>query len=259
MKTYIVEEKISGNSNLIISIIKNFDNILSYIPYQVERGYNEITLRFTRFLLFSYKQTFKLENKIDTKSMVTYVLKSSKGDILEIFISIKEEKPNQTNVNIAIKYDGEKEWIVGKFLHEIASSISHGIKEESKRAESITISTNFSENLSKLSFLTKLLMKSRLVKTDEITVGKGQLVSSILNIIQEFLRYQIIYVSGTSVSSSFRLIFINGEEKGVYVNIEGKESFDEKELNELEGHFKINIYVSLMPEEILKGVINEGA
>lgn len=247
-----------GNFNVINSIIKNTDIILSYIPYQVERGYNEITLRFTRFLLFTHKDTFKVESKIDIKGMSTYILKSDKGNKIELFISLKEESNKQDIiVNIAVKYEGEKEWIVGKFLHDIAFSILNGILEESKK--SVTITGNFSQSLGKIGFITKLLMKSRLVKTEEITVGKGQLIPAIIDLVQEYLKYQIIYVSGVSINASFRLIINNGDVKGVYVNINGEESFDEKALNSLEGHFKVNVYVSLLPEEVLKGITNESS
>jgi len=259
MKSYIVEGKVDADSSILSSVIKKSDNILSYIPYQVERGTNEITLRFSRFLLFSFKDTFRIEGKMDAKGMSIYTLESEKKNKFEIFISIKEEK-GQHLVNIAVKYEGEKEWIVSKFLQEIGESILNGIKEEvGKVASTIQTTADFSENLGKLSFITKLLMKSRLVKTEEVEISKGQFIPVISDLIQGFLRYQLIYVSGSSENKSFRILFVGGDVKGVYLSLNGEEKFDEKNLNEIEGHFKVNIYVSLEPEAILRGVRNESA
>ena len=258
MKSYIVEGKVDANSNILSEIIKNSDIILSYIPYQVERGRNEITLRFSRFLLFSFKDKFRIEGKINTKGMSAYTLESEKKNKFEIFITIKEER-DQNLVGIAVKYSGEKEWIVDKYLREIGESILNGIKEEIGKVATVQTTANFSEGLGKLSFITKLLMKSRLAKTDEIEIKKGQFISIISDLIQQFLRYQLIYVSGSSENESFRILFVGGDVRGVYVNMNGEESFNEKSLNEIEGHFKVNIYVSLEPEAILRGVTDESA
>jgi len=258
MKSYIVEGRVDADSNILSSVIKNSDDILSYIPYQVERGRNEITLRFSRFLLFSFKDTFRIEGKINTKGMSVYTLESEKKNKFEIFITMKEEK-GQHLVNIAVKYEGEKEWIVSKFLQEIGESILNGIKEEIGKVTTIQTTADFSENLGKLSFITKLLMKSRLVKTEEVEIKKGQFISVISDLIHQFLRYQLIYVSGSSESESFRIIFVGGDVKGVYVSLNGEESFDEKSFDEIEGHFKVNIYVALEPEAILRGIMNESS
>jgi len=43
--------------------------------------------------------------------------------------------------------------------------------------------------------------------------------------------------------------------KGVYVNLNGEEHFDEKSLNSLEGEFKVNVYVVLVPQ--LLGLLDE--
>jgi len=253
VKSYLVQGRVDADIKALSSIIKDPDIILSYIPYQVERGRNEITLRFSRFLLFSFKDTFTIEEKMDTKGMSVYTLESKTKDKLQFFIAIKEEKGGNI-VNIAVKYEGEKEWIVNKYLKEIGKNILNGIKEEAKKVTIIQTTADFSESLGKLSFITKLLMKSRLVKTEEVEIKKGQFISVISDLIHQFLRYQLIYVSGSSETESFRIIFVGGDVKGVYVSLNGEESFDE-----IEGHFKVNIYVALEPEAILRGITNESA
>ena len=254
MKSYMVEEKVSADTSTLSEIIKNSDIILSYIPYQVERGRNEITLRFSRFLLFSFKDKFEIEGKINKNESSIYRLGSERKNKLEISITIKEEK---SLVNIEVKYSGEKEWIVNKYLKEIVESILNGIKEEVKKETTIQTNADFSENLGKLSFITKLLMKSRLVKTEEIEIRKGQLISIISDLIQQFLSYKLIFVSGSSTSGTFRILFIGGDVRGVYVNMNGEKQMNEETLDEIEGRFKVNIYVSLEPEAILKSFRNE--
>jgi len=52
---------------------------------------------------------------------------------------------------------------------------------------------------------------------------------------------------------------LNGEVRGVYVVDKGVEDYDENSLDSLEGKFKVNVYVSLAPEAILRGVMSESA
>ncbi len=78
-------------------------------------------------------------------------------------------------------------------------------------------------------------------------INRGNSLGIITDLIEEYLgKYKAIYVSGTSSQSSFRLLFINGDLKGVYVNLNGEEHF---------GEFKVNVYVVLVPQ--LLGVLDE--
>ncbi|BFH73927.1 hypothetical protein SJAV_18710 [Sulfurisphaera javensis] len=257
MKSYKIIFSVE-NDQLIINQLRDNDFFLSIIPYQVERGKNAITLRFKRFALFSFKDQFIIEGKTETKNLITYTFKSKNGNSLEFYIANRVDK-NQLVFDLTIQYSGEKEWIVRKYLRDIAESMERSIKDEIKKIKDRVISTNLSENLGKLSFLAKLLMKSRIVKSEEIDIIRSQAVEVLSQLIQDYLRYRLIYISGTSNNSTFRVLFVDGNVSGVYVNINGNENYGEQSLNELEGHFKVNIYVSLVPEEILKGVLNEGS
>ena len=130
-----------------------------------------------------------------------------------------------------------------------------GISREAKRAYEVEAQENekdfdYSRQLNKLSFVSKLLLKSRLIKSEGISVPKGQMLDTILSSIADILsKYKTIYVSASSTSSSFRLLFINGDLKGIYVNENGKEYFsDENILSSLSGEFKVNVYVLLVPK-----------
>ncbi|BCS92653.1 hypothetical protein [Metallosphaera javensis (ex Sakai et al. 2022)] len=106
---------------------------------------------------------------------------------------------------------------------------------------------DYSQFLSKLSMLTKLIMKSKMVKSEVITLKEGELVDYLNQVIVEFQHYPVIYVSGTG-ESTFRILLINGEVRGVYVLKEGREYREEEILNELGGNLKIHVYVSLNPK-----------
>lgn len=246
-------------SDYIEQVLKDEDFLLSIIPYQVERGKNFITLRVTRLGLFSFKDKFYVENKSTTKNMVIYSFTSEHGNKFEIFISFHDIESNSLLIDMAIKYEGEKEWIVGKYLEDILKSLKAGIEKEMKKARDTIITADYSVNLSKLSFITKLLMKSRIIDNEEVEISRGQLIEVMSRLIQSALKYRLIYVSGNSTDTTFRLLFIDGDLKGVYVNLKGDERTDENALNEVEGNFKVNIYVSLMPEEIMKAARNEGS
>ncbi|BCU67644.1 hypothetical protein HS7_10810 [Sulfolobales archaeon HS-7] len=264
MVTYLAEKAVDANSNTVISVVKDADTLLSYFPYQVEKGRNTLTLQFSRFLVLSFKDTFEISFSKQSSLMFGYTLKSlkSRNNKFQIFISVRDNKNSTILVHMAIEYGGEKEWIVKKYLPDIAESLLEGINKEVKRVSEIEAESNekefdYSKQLNKLSFVSKLLLKSRLVKSEGISIPKGQMLDTVLGSIGEVLsKYRTIYVSASATSASFRLLFINGELKGVYVNDNGKEYFnDENALSSLSGEFKVNVYVLLVPE--IPGVIKD--
>jgi|GEM_PF-689878 len=271
MGSYLVESDIQSRSESILSVLKDVDLMLSYFPYQVERGKKTvkdslgehvkptITLRFKRFGLFTFKDVFIVDVRVQTQYMITYILKSERGNLFEILFTLKENRvTSKTLVHIAIKYDGEKEWIVKKFLADIGKALLDGIKKEAGKVieTKISINNDFSQQLNKISFISKLLLKSKLINSKKVVINRGNSLGIITDLIEEYLgKYKAIYVSGTSSQSSFRLLFIDGDLKGVYVNLNGEEHFDEKSLNSLEGEFKVNVYVVLVPQ--LLGLLDE--
>ncbi|QGR20121.1 hypothetical protein [Stygiolobus azoricus] len=256
MITHLAEETVNTNSDNVIAVVKDVDTILSYFPYQVERERNIITLQFSRFIILSLRDTFEVTFSQQSSLMFVYTLNSlRKNNKFQIFINVKDNKNFTSLVHLAIEYSGEKEWIVKKYLPHIAHSLLEGISKEAKRAYEIKAQENekefdYSRQLNKLSFVSKLLLKSRLIKSEGISTPKGQIIDTILSSIADILsKYKTIYVSASSTFSSFRLLFINGDLKGIYVNENGKEYFsDENILNSLSGEFKVNVYVLLVPE-----------
>jgi hypothetical protein len=94
--------------------------------------------------------------------------------------------------------------------------------------------------------ISKIIMKSKLANTEVISIKEEELISFFESVISQNSKYPVIYVSGTG-NATFRVLFINGELKGVYVMVNENEYFDEESLNKLSGEFKVDIYVALSP------------
>jgi len=74
MITHLAEETVNTNSNNVISVVKDADTLLSYFPYQVERGRNTLTLQFSRFFILSLRDTFEVTFSQHSSLMFVYTL-----------------------------------------------------------------------------------------------------------------------------------------------------------------------------------------
>ena len=243
IETMDIEDK---RSDAIIAWARNPSNIISVLPNVVGIENNVVKLKFTRFLLFSFEGEFVVEPSFIGSGIVEYKLTDKKGNEIKIIISAE----GKSGVKLSVSYSGEKEWIVGKGLHKILEEISNGIKSELSKLPEVEQQTvgskNFSLSLSKISSISKLIMKSKLAKTEDITLKEGEVLSYVEGIISDFANYPLIYISGSG-SSTFRLLFLNGELKGIYILKDGKDSFNEDDLNHISGEFKIHVYVGISP------------
>ncbi|AWR94881.1 hypothetical protein [Acidianus brierleyi] len=240
----------NGDSSAIINWAKNTDNLISVIPSVVEVEKNMIKMKFTRMFLFSFESKFSIQPSFIGNGLVEYKLIDEKDNTFKIIFSAEGKK----GVKISLSYSGEKEWIVGKGLQKILNEISNGVNKEIPKVQIKESEQDYSENLSKISYLSKLIMKSRLVKSQETSITEGGLIDYIQELISQFSEYPVIYISGSG-SSTFRILFVNGTLKGIYVLKEGKDYFgDENILNKLSGNFKIHVYVVISPEilEVIK-------
>ncbi|MEM0175450.1 MAG: hypothetical protein QXU86_05190 [Metallosphaera sp.] len=228
----------------LIKLAGDPQNIISVMPGVVSIKENKVRLKFRR-LFFYHDSTYTISPVIQSQKMVEYKLSDDKNNTLKILLSITEKN----EVTIAVSYSGEREWVVGKALDSIAKEISDGLKRELE--SSITVEknhqSNYSDLLSRLSTLTKLIMKSKMVKSELVEIKEGELINYLQEVITEFQQYPVIYVSGSG-QGTFRLLFINGELKGIYVIKNGEEHKGEEEtLNKLSGTYKIHTYVALSP------------
>jgi len=257
----------ASESATLIDVIKDVDLTISYFPHQVGRGRTTvtkggstftiptITLYFRRYLIFTFKDTFKVYVNVFGNSMVEYFLisDSENVNVIKILFVVKRDR-ERWKLEVAAVYTGKSEWIVSKFLGEIARTLAEAvIKEAGTRVTSVKAAEASEEtvDLSKLSVLSKIIMKSRLAEETSLMVSEGNAIEAILDLVEKYMqRYNNIYVSGISKDSSFRILISNGEVKGVYVNVNGKESTDEKSLSRLSGPFKVKIYTVLVPMKL---------
>lgn len=251
IETIDIEDK---RIDAILSWAKNPSNIISVLPNVVGVESNMVVkLRFRRFLIFTFEGEFVVEPTFMGSGIVEDKLTDKKGNEIKIIISAQ----GKSGVKLSVSYSGEKEWIVGKGLRKMLEEISKGIEKELSRLPEVKQGVegkDYSLSLSKISSISKLIMKSKLVKTEYVSLKEGELLSYVEDIISEFVNYPLIYISGAG-TATFRLLFLKGELKGTYILKDGKDSFNEEDLNHLSGEFKIHVYVGISPRilEVLEG------
>jgi hypothetical protein len=103
-----------------------------------------------------------------------------------------------------------------------------------------------SSKLSSLSFVAKLVSTSKLIYSDKLDIGKIDITPFTEDILHKFSQYPIIYISGFNEENTFRLLFVNGELKGVYIKISDKEFYSEEQLLKLKGLFHVSVYANLL-------------
>ncbi|QKR00250.1 hypothetical protein GWK48_07560 [Metallosphaera tengchongensis] len=237
-----IEKKRSAD---VLTWAKSVDNVISVIPNVVSVNGNTVKLKFTRMMFFSYESSFTINPSYVGSGLIEYKLVNGNNDNFKI-IFVAEDRDK---VKISLSYQGEKEWIVSKSLPAILGEIIRGVNKELSRARVEERRIDYSANLSKISFLSKLILKSKLVSSQEVTLNQGEVIDYLQQLISEFSEYPIIYISGSG-SSSFRLLIVNGNISGVYLMKDGKEYFDEEILNALSGTFKVHVYTALSPKAL---------
>ena len=236
------------HANAILKYLRDEDFVKSSLPYLVGVGKGKVTLRFTRMLLFHFEDTYDLLITSVSEN-VNHILTGRKSNIKLSF-----KKQSDDSINAIATYEGPKAWVVGSCLNKLLITL---IKEadarakEAVEAEATREVSDYSEKLALVSWVSKLLMKSLLVKSEIVAIPKGGLVSYVENLVAEEIlqKYRIVYVSGTSDNGTFRLLFANGSLAGTYVNLGGKEFVgDERALNEFEGFTKVRVYGSMVKD-----------
>ncbi len=219
---------------------------LSYMPFIVGITGNRVKLLFTRFLVAKYSDEYELS----ITSSAGVVAHSFTGKQSRFTIEYRVEGEQLTARG---GYQGPRKWLVSGKLRDIAKSlVEAALREAEKTGEErgrVGGAEDFSENLKSLSWTSKLIMKSMLLRNEATIITKGGLVDYIERLIGEGIvkKYCVVYVSGSSENGSFRLLFVNGELKGVYAIVDGKEYIgDDKALNMLQGVTRVKVYGSLL-------------
>ena len=243
----LVERKLRIPSAKLIEVLLDPDLVASNTPYVVGISKGKITLLFKRFLLAGFRDEYSLfieGSKAENRAV--HIYKGTKSTILIEYRGV------EGSIKAFGEYRGPRRWIVAGKLREIAVSIITGaekIASSSRGAEStINYYADYSKMLSSLSWVSKLVMKSILVKNEIRTMPSGGLLTYIEEVVSSGVtkRYPIVYVSGTAENASFRLLFVEGELRGVYAVVDGKEIVgDDSALNYAKGLTRIRVYASL--------------
>jgi len=220
------------------------NNIITNLPFVVGIKGDEITLKFNRMGLFSYKDVFTVELGLIGRDFIEYKLKA-KASLLEIMFSLSQGAKD-CSIKIMLKYVGEKEWIVGKALPIIGDGMAKTIKDQIKEEQNSPFTgIDFGNlDLGKISDVSKILLKSKLEKSESVNVSPN-LAVYLENQFIDLAKYPVVYISGLGEGISFRVLMLNGEFKGVYINDGNAEIRDETALNNVKGQFNVNVYVYL--------------
>lgn len=246
-KTISIEVRVN-NVGLTLRHLKDADFVKSSLPYLTGIKGEKVTLRFTRMLLFHFEDTYDLL-VTSINGNVNHVLTGEKSNIKLSF----KGSSNKSIVATAT-YEGPRAWVVGSCLSKLVTTL---VREADARAGEVAdtavkeSTTGYSEKLALVSWVSKLLMKSLLIKSEIVAIPRGGLVNYVENLVaEEVLRkYRVVYVSGASDAGTFRLLFVNGSLAGTYVNLGGKEYVgDERVLNEFEGFTKVRVYGSMVKD-----------
>lgn len=207
----------------------NKNNILSCLPKIKTIDNNYVLLDFG----FLTKIKFTFYTISNGKYIEHRFLDNEENRKLRVIVLLGEEP------ELRVSYEGEDtSGKIGKFLDEFFESIKGNLLSDfSKRKE---IQVNLSKELMKASFLGKIVTTSKPILEEEKELN--DVLEYVESLLERFHNYPMLYIRGISSDSSFRLLFINGELKGVYIKIGKEDSVNELDLVKLSGKYQIRVY-----------------
>ena len=243
----------SVDPDLILEAISDTQALLEALPYVTALRGSRVQLSFRR-LLFRFQDEYEISAS-RAESDVSLELKGKRSTVQLLYRAYRD------SLLAFGEYKGPRSWLVRGKLRDIAASIAQHALERARSSASKRLreeevaSADFSEKLTDLAWVSRLLMKSLLVKSEERLIRYGEFARFLEDLHHEGVlsKYRVVYVSGSG-NGSFRLLFIDGRLAGVY-GVLGGERFtgDTKPLNEVEGIFTIKVYGSLAPlEEVVR-------
>lgn len=212
------------------------DNIIKCLPNvkSVENNNVIVDLGF-----FSPKIKFKMYTLSNGKYVEQKLLEDGGERKLRIILLLSEEP------ELRVIYEGDDENKLYKILDDLLENIKKSLSSDlAKNRESKNNTSNFSKELMKASFLSKLISTSKLLLEEEKELN--DVLEYIETILERFRNYSLIYIRGLG-ENSFRVLFMNGELKGVYIRFNNEDSFNELDLIKLKGKFQIRVYGRTSP------------
>ena len=219
--------------------------LVSSLPYVVGLRRGRVRLLFRR-LLVRFQDDYKLASEKSDGS-VRLVFEGERSRI------VLEYRVEDGRIVAYGEYRGPRGWVVWPRLRELAEAALEEARRQAARGAGgpSLAGEDYSGLLADLSWVTRLLSKSMLVKTMDVILQRGGFHEFVEELHESGVlrEYRVVYVSGTGLGS-FRLLFVNGELAGVYVALGGEEFVgDPRALNRLEGLYRVKVYGSLAPLE----------
>jgi len=229
----------------VVKLLSDRDFVVENMPYVTGVEGDRVKLRFRRMLFFSFEDVYSVATGFEEGTARCFFRGSASEFTMEF-------APVKRFVRATVLYRGPRGWVVASCLERAARDlIKSAIEDASKATSGVLGVEDYSQRLALVSWVSSLLMRSVLVKSELTVVPRGGLVDIVEKLVSEGVmdRYRVVYVSGTSERGSFRLLFVDGKLVGIYANLGGKEFVgDERVLNEFEGFTRVKVYGSNAPE-----------
>ena len=220
-------------------------NVIDSIPNLVGFTENKVRLRIKRFLVLEKTLEYELTNTFG-EGYIQYIFKSEDSSFALLVILNKDKK----RILLSLVYSGEHENQMMESLRGFMTNLKTKYQEQKQKMVS-TAGETTSSKLASLSFIAKLVSTSKLVYSDKLDLSKKDISLFIEETLRKFSHNPVIYILGFNDETVFRLLFVKGELKGVYIRISGKEFYSEEAVSKLKGLFNVSVYVSLLRPEMV--------
>jgi len=217
-------------------------NLIGCIPSLVGFSENTIKVRVKSWFFLSKILEYEI-NSILVGEYIEHKFKS-KDSYVTLLITFNK---NKRRISISISYSGKYE----KQMNEILDGMLRNLKKKYLEQRLSNTKDKSPQKLSSLSFVAKLVSTSKLIYTGELDTGKTDITPYIEGLLQKFSQYPVIYILGFNEETTFRLLFVNGELKKIYVKTPDYEEFSEEYLLKIKGVFRISVYANLLKTDMV--------
>jgi hypothetical protein len=222
-------------------------NVIGSLPNLVGFTENIVRLRIKRFFFFFLEKTLEYElTSTFGEGYVQYKFETENSS----FTLLVTLNKNKKHILLNLVYSGKYESQMNKLLKEFMTNLKIKYLEQKQKMVS-TAGETISSKLASLSFIAKLVSTSMLVYSDKLDLSKTDISLFIEETLRKFSRYPVTYILGFNDETVFRLLFVNGELKGVYIRMSGKEFYSEEAVSKLKGLFNVSVYASLLRPEMV--------
>ena len=245
MTTNLAEEIEINDGEPGIAWFSAKKNIIDSMPNLVGFTEKKVKLRIKRFLFLEKTLEYELTSTLG-QGYIQYKFETEDSS----FTLLVTLNKNKKLIVLSLIYSGKYENQMRKMLEEFIINLKTKYQELKQKTES-TAGETISVKLASISFIAKLVSTSMLVYSDKLDLSKNDISLFIEETLRKFSHYPVNYILGFNDETMFRLLFVNGELKGVYIKISGKEFYSEEALSKLKGLFNVSVYASLLRPEMV--------